>query len=148
MVSIDLSTNGKWNQTKQSICDIGTKSVYNFLNVTCELFFIIFISLHIFDTLFSPFFHNDTEVWWFHPANAINCLHLKYCTKYSDNRVYDTLGRFPLSFVRKLKIIKYWLKFLKGDYNILYKDHNILQVSADNNCNYNVRNWHHGLGIY
>ena len=93
--------------------------------------------------------HFGSEVWGFHEATDIELIHIKFlrrilCVKKSTNLValYGELGRLPLSIIRKLKIVKYWLKILnKNDKSHVKTIKVMLKEDTDHNRNYNNKNW-------
>lgn len=59
-----------------------------------------------------------------------------YLSKKSTNvsALYGDLGRVPLIVVRKIRMIKYWIKILNLNNNtILYKVYQMLKKDANNN---------------
>ena len=77
--------------------------------------------IELFDKLITPILHYASEVWGFHPAPAVERVHLKFCkrmlcvkTTTQNDFIYGELGRMPLSKLRMINIIKYWLKIVHG----------------------------------
>jgi hypothetical protein len=56
--------------------------------------------------------------------------------------LYGELGRVPLIVIRKLRMVKYWIKILNSPHDsVLYKTYEMLKIDADNSTSYNGRNW-------
>ena len=76
----------------------------------------------IFDKLIHPILSYGCEIWGFIQGTLVERMHLKFCkqllgvkqTTQSDF-VYSELGRYPLIVHRQYRIIKIWLKNLKGE---------------------------------
>ena len=85
----------------------------------------------------------------FHEATDIELIHTKFlrrvlCVRKSTNisALYGALGRLPLSVIRKLDIIKYWIKILNQNNSSLVKNvYLMLKEDAETHCNYNDKNW-------
>ena len=82
--------------------------------------------LSLFDTYVASIAHYGCEVWGNHNAPDLEKVHLKFCKSIlgvkrstSNFVVYCELGRLPLIYVRKLRIIKYWLKIMQSENCIL-----------------------------
>ena len=94
--------------------------------------------LEIFDKLVSPILNYASEVWGFCQVNAIERVHMQFCTKKllgvkktTQNKfVYGELGRTNYTTKRYFIINKYWLKilltpenkYIKLVFNIMLKD--------------------------
>lgn len=96
----------------------------------------------------SPLLTYGAEVWGFHSAEDIERLHLKFCKRIlkvgkssSNAAAHGELGRFPLSYNRKLRILKYWLKIFCNKNTLLFYIYSISKFDADNGNNYNGLNW-------
>ena len=66
------------------------------------------------------------------------------CVRKSTNIValYGELGRLPLSVIRKLNIIKYWIKILnQNNMSIVKNVYLMLKEDTETNCNYNGKIW-------
>ena len=54
----------------------------------------------------------------------------------------NELGRFPFHIIRKVHIIKYWMRLLKEpDTSLIKLVYLMLKKETDHNCNYNGGNW-------
>ena len=90
----------------------------NYLNIETKL--------HVFDTIVASVLNYGAEVWGFHPGNGIEKGHTRFCkmilkvkNSTPNLMVYMELGRLPLHIIRKLRILKYWVKLLTTDNCIL-----------------------------
>ena len=104
--------------------------------------------LSLFDTYVSSIANYGYEIWGLHSSPDIEKVHLDYCknilgVKRPNSMVYCELGRLPLIFMRKVRIVKYWLKLqhtnnciLKASWYFLFNEF----------CqNPNVKNWVAGV---
>ena len=117
-----LSSNGSFNTAQIKLAAQANKAIFSMqknLNKFVGLKPSLLIGL--FDKLILPILHYASEVWGFHPAPAIERLHLKFCkrmlqvkTTTQNDFIYGELGRIPLSKLRLISIIKYWLKIVHG----------------------------------
>ena len=56
--------------------------------------------------------------------------------------LYGELGRAPLVAIRKINMIKYWMKILQqNDSSLVEKIYKMLQEDANRNLNYGGENW-------
>ena len=76
----------------------------------------------LFDKLIHPILSYECEVWGFIQGTLVERLHLKLCKQLlginqttQNDVVCDELGRYPLIVHRQYRIIKFWLKHLKGE---------------------------------
>lgn len=84
-----------------------------------------------------------------HDATDIELIHTKFLrrilgVKKSTNLIalYGELGRFPLAIIRKIKMVKYWIKIInQNDSSLLKNTYMMLKEDADRNRNYNGKNW-------
>ena len=67
-------------------------------------------------------------------------LYVKRSTNLSA--LYGELGRVPLIVIRKIRMIKYWIKTVRSPENtLLHKVYLMLKSDADNSVTYNGNNW-------
>ena len=103
----------------------------------------------LFDCLVSPILNYASDIWGYAAADNIEAVHKKFirkllCVNKSTNltALYGELGRLPMSEIRKINMIKYWIKILNSDESsILRKVYNMLKNDANNGYNYNKQNW-------
>jgi len=76
----------------------------------------------IFDKLIHPILSYGCEVWGFFQGASVERMHLKFCKQLlgvkqttQNDFVYGELGRYPLIVHRQYRIIKFWLKIIKGE---------------------------------
>ena len=79
-------------------------------------------------TLVSPFILYASEIWDIYGYDHIDKIYIKFCenllgvpAQTPNYAVYGDLGRFPLSFIAKERIMKYWLKILLNRNSITFK---------------------------
>ena len=104
-----------------------------------------------------------SELWGFLEATDVETIHTKFLrrilsVKKSTNlaALYGEVGRLPLSVIRKINIIKYWIEILnQNDSSLVKQVYLMLREDAENHRNYNGKNCasqiedmlqQHGLG--
>ena len=102
--------------------------------------------LSLFDTYVGSIANYGCEVWGAHSAPDIEKVHMDFCKSIlgvksatTNAVIYCELGRLPLECVRKLRILKYWLKLLATKNCILKScyEHMCDEMSSKQNC----KNW-------
>ena len=94
--------------------------------------------IKLFDSLVSSVLNYASEVWGYDDCKDIEIVHNKFCryllsVKKSTNiaAMYGELGRMPLRVVRKLRMLKYWIRILENSnenpfvykiYEMMYND--------------------------
>ena len=94
--------------------------------------------IKLFDSLVSSVLNYASEVWGYDDCKDIEIVHNKFCryllgVKKSRNiaAMYGELGRMPLRVVRKLRMLKYWIRILENSnensfvykiYEMMYND--------------------------
>ena len=151
-LGVTLLYNGKWNVTQKSICGLGSKAMYSLLNMLDKWSLTAKLKLKLFDSMVSSILNYGCEVWGFHPGDCIDKLHLKFCKlilgvkrSTNNNAVLGELARFPFYISRQFRIIKYWIKILSVNNNLLFKSYNVLRCDADLGFTYNGSNWAHNV---
>lgn len=84
-----------------------------------------------------------------HEGKDVENVHTKFCKRILSVRkstniaaLYGELGRYPLSVMRKLSMVKYWFKLLKLPENAICKlVYNKMRDDANQNITYNGCNW-------
>ena len=117
----------------------------------------------LFDSLVASILNSGSELWGFHEATDAEMIHTKFLrrilsVKKSTNlaALYGEVGRLPISVIRKINIIKCWIKILnQNDSSLVKQVYLMLREDAENHHNYNGKNWasqikdmlqQHGLG--
>ena len=155
-LGLTLSYNGKFGKTQNIIAMQGRKCVFGITKVCNENYLNTESKLSVFDTYVSSVLNYGSEIWGFHNAKDIETVHTKYCKqilKVKRNTpnfmVYCELGRLPMIVIRKLRIIKYWVKLLKTNNCILqniYEEMN--SYLFEESWVYKVKELLCGLGLY
>ena len=94
--------------------------------------------IKLFDSLVSSVLNYASEMWGYDDCKDIEIVHNKFCryllgAKNSRNiaSMYGELGRMPLRVVRKLRMLKYWIRILENSnenpfvykiYEMMYND--------------------------
>ena len=142
-----FTSNGSFHQAQATLSDQANKALfqlykklYSFSNLNVSTI------LDLFDKFVSPVLNYACEVWGFHTAPDIERVHLHFCKRIlgvkrttQNDFIYGILGRVPMSTIRQIRIIKYWLRIVSGKksqiINIVYN----ATLSRLNNVN--VVNW-------
>jgi hypothetical protein len=88
--------------------------------------------MELFDKMIMPVLCYGSEVWGFHPGDAVERVHRQFCKNTVNNIVYRELGRTNVQCVRVVRIIKYWLKIVKSPTRLIKTVYDILLVDAEN----------------
>jgi hypothetical protein len=108
----------------------------------------IYQKCKLFDSLVSPILNFGSEIWGMHPANDIEHVHTKFLRRMLSvkkstnlNALYGELARIPMSVIRKINMIKYWVKILNQDESSLQKKVYIMLKTDCELGNVNDGNW-------
>jgi len=84
------------------------------------------VSLRLFHTCVTPVLCYGSEVWGYQRANKMQCVLNKWCKRIlgvknstCNAAVAGELGQYPLIIMRKINMLKYWLKIVNGSHNRL-----------------------------
>lgn len=104
---------------------------------------------NLFDTLVASILNFGSEIWGMHDATDIELIHTKFlrrilgvkkCTNLSA--LYGELGRYPLSVIRKIHMIRYWMKIIRlNDSSLVKQSYLLLKEDADRDNSYSGKNW-------
>ena len=162
-LGMTLFKNGNWNRSQKCIAKHASFALYNVFTILNSVELPISQQCSLFDTLVGSILNFGSEIWGFHEATDIELIHTKFLrrilgVKKSTNlaALYGEVGRVPMSIIRKLNIIKYWIKILNQNHTSLVKQvYIMLKEDANNQLHYNGNNWayqiknmlqQHGLG--
>ena len=127
-LGILMNYNGRFNKTQIKIAEQGRKALFALNRKLKDHYFNTETKCSVFDTYVNSILCYGSEVWGFHKALNVEKVHVQFCkstlgVKRStcNDLVYFELGRLPLHVLRKLKIIKYWIK-IKGTTNCILKN--------------------------
>ena len=116
--------NGNWSRTQKCIADHASKAMFRLFSILNQYNFKTLQKCKLFDILVASVLNYSSEVWGFHEAKDIELLHTKFlrkilCVNTSTNitGLYGELGRVPLIIIRKINMLRYWIKILKSDDN-------------------------------
>lgn len=100
--------------------------MFGILKLCNEIYLNIEIKLSIFDIYVFSVFNYGFEIWGFYFGDEIERVYINFCKRILKVKkctlnfmVYLELGRLFMSIIRKLRIIKYWLKLIKIENCIL-----------------------------
>ena len=148
-----FTSNGKFHQTQLTLANQASKAIFSLHN-KLKNFKSLPISevFNLFDKCITPILTYGCEVWGFHSAPDVERIHLSFCKRIlgvkkstQNDFIYGLVGRVPMDLVRKLRIIRYWLKIVSG---FKSKYVNVAYTAAlsrvnendTNNWAYNVKN--------
>ena len=161
-LGITLFKNGNWYRSQKTIAQHASFALYNLFTIFKNVELPVNQKCKLFDTLVGLILNFGSEIWGIHAASDIELIHTKFLrrvlgVKKSTNltALYGELGRIPLAEVRKITMIKYWMKILRQNNSSLVKAiYMMLKEDTDLNHNYNEQNWafqiksilqHHGF---
>ena len=148
-LGITLFKNGNWYRSQKCIAKHASFALHNLFTIFNTIELPISQKCKLFDSLVASILNFGSEIWGMHEATDIELIHTKFLrrilgVKKSTNltALYGELGRFPLLIIRKLNMIKYWIKILKeNESSLLKKVYMMLWEDTDINLNYNGKNW-------
>lgn len=148
-LGITFFKNGNWFRTQKCIAKHAAFALHNLFRIFNTVELPVAQKCKLFDTLVGTILNFGSEVWGMNEASDIELIHTKFLrrilgVKKSTNLIalYGELGRFPLHIIRKVHIIKYWIKLLKEpDTSLIKQVYLMLKEDTDHNCNYNGKNW-------
>ena len=118
--------NGKFNLTQKQLADQGRKAMFALNAKLKNHTFNIETQCSVFDIYVNSILSYASEVWGFHKGLDVERVHTNFCKntlgvkKNTSNKlVYYELGRLPLHLLRKLRILKYWIKLRRTENCIL-----------------------------
>ena len=139
-----FSANGSFNQTQITLAEQASKAMYSLFKRMNNNFYNVkpTFMLDIFDKCITPILNYGCEVWGFHPAPAIERIHLKFCKiilgvkkRTQNDFIYGELGRIPMQLTRYIRIIKYWLNIVTGKKSYLVTSlyhASVMRMDVDN----------------
>jgi hypothetical protein len=141
--------NGNWHRTQKVITEHASKAMHRLFSVFSQYEFSVKEKCKLFDILVSPILNYSSEVWGLNDGKDIETIHTKFIRRVlyvnkSTNLagLYGELGRVPLSIIRKIHMLPYWIKILKSDNNCIIKQvYRMLRNDANSNISYNSHNW-------
>ena len=141
--------NANWYRTQKCISEQANLQLHRLFCVLQEIELPFSQKCKIFDTLVTPILNYSSEVWGMHHGKNIENVHIKFCRRILNVRnstnilsLYGELGRIPFAVMRKLNMIKYWIKLLKQDNRSVTRTvYEMLRSDAEINVNYNKKNW-------
>ena len=151
-LGLTLNYTGNFQKTQLVLASQGQKCIYSLYKKFSDTYFNHVKKLSLFDTYVECVLNYAGEVWGLYKSVAIERVHLAYLKrclyvkKSTPNMmIYSELGRMPLIFKRKMKLIKYWLKLVNTENCILkelYKD-NFERILY--NRQNSVKSWLYGV---
>ena len=113
-LGVILSCNGSFYQAQKVVSEQDSRALFSLFFLFDKIEFNIRDKLKLFDSMINPIFNYGSEIWGFHKSPDIEKVHvriLKGVLSLNRNVTSAWLyGRFPLSVLRKIRIIKYWFK--------------------------------------
>ena len=142
-LGVVLSSGGSFIPAAKALADKALKSMNGLFECINSTKPPVKIKLNLFDSLVASILHYGCEVWGFISAECIERVHRKFCkwilkVKMSTNNyaLYKELGRYPLSIVRQVRIVKYWFKLISdSNSNCILKSVYQCMVSQTENNN-------------
>lgn len=148
-LGIHFFKNGNWFRTQKRIAEHASYALHNLFALFNQIELSISEKCRLFDTLVGSILNYSAEVIGLHEAKDIELIHTKFCrwilhVRKSTNLtgLYGELGRVPFIVIRKIRMIKYWIKLLSlGENTVPRKVYMMLKHDAANNISYNGANW-------
>jgi hypothetical protein len=127
-LGVTLSSYGNFFHAQKALSNQALKALYSLNSLFDVMSLNISEKLKLFDSMVLPILNYGAEVWGFHEAPDIEKIHLKFlkqilCVRQqtTTSAVLGEFGRFPLSIMRKIRIIKHWYRVMKSPNSLSYK---------------------------
>ena len=141
--------NGNWHRTQKCIAEHASKAMHRLFSIFNSYEFKTNEKCRLFDSLVSSVLNYASDVWGYNDGKDIEIIHTKFLRKVlgvdkSTNLIglYGELGRIPLYIMRKVNMVRYWIKLLRSNENKITKQvYQMLRQDANNNISYNKLNW-------
>ena len=148
-LGITFFKNGNWYRTQKCIAKHSSFALHNLFTIFNTIELPISQKCDLFDTLVASILNFGSEIWGMHDATDIELIHTKFlrrilgvkkCTNLSA--LYGELGRYPLSVIRKIHMIRYWMKIIRlNDSSLVKQSYLLLKEDADHDNSYSGKNW-------
>ena len=114
-----MSSNGKFNKAKNSLCLQAKRVVFAIKRILTKLKSPpIQVSLHLFNTIAKPLFCYGCEIWGFqndYEIERVELNYMKYILHLPENfAVGGEIGQFPIHLFWIGSILKYWCRANTG----------------------------------
>ena len=143
-LGITFFKNGNWYRTQKCIAKHSSFALHNLFTISNTIELPISQKCNLFDTLVVSILNFGSEIWSMHDATDIELIHTKFlrrilgvkkCTFFSA--LYGELGRYPLSVIRKIHMIRYWMKINRlNDSYLVKQSYLLLKEDADHDNSY------------
>ena len=147
-LGLELFKNGNWSRTQKHIAQHATRALHKLYNLFKQITVPISQQLKLFDSLVGSIMSYASESWGHHEAPDIEKIHTKFLRNILGVRkstnvtaLYGELGRYPMKTLRKIKLIKYWIKLLSKRDTLEFKVYTMLKNDCENGNSYNGANW-------
>ena len=146
-LGVDINSKGTFFVAREHLYRQSEKAMYSILRKSRNLKLPVDLQLKLFDSLVLPILLYGAEIWGFENSIKFEKLHTKFCKiilhvsgSSSNIMVLGELGRFPIEYHIKQRILNYWGKiittkdyrFNKILYQLLFKfeKNNIIKKSS------------------
>ena len=141
--------NDNWFRTQKCIARHASFALHNLFRIFNTIEIPVSQKCKTFDTLVGSILNFGSEIWGMNEASDIELIHTKFLRRIFGVKkltnltaLYGELGRFPLHIIRKIHMLKYWIKvFKQTDTSLIKRVYLMLKEDADINCSYNGKNW-------
>ncbi|KAK6172852.1 hypothetical protein SNE40_016429 [Patella caerulea] len=143
-LGVVFNHNGKFSLTQKTIAQQASKACFGLQRIIHENYFNLETSIALVSTCIVPILNYCSEVWGFHSADDVERVQITFFKKILGVRtstcnalIYHELGLCPLQIYRKICMIKYWLKLLKGKNMLLVSCYSDMYDCLLNGKSYN-----------
>ena len=139
-LGVYFSRSGSFLKTRKYLQEKAIKAMYGLLQKCRKNKLSIECQLDMFDRIVLPVLLYGSEIWGFENLDIIERVHLRFCKLILHLKpttpnfmVYGELGRFPISVMIKVRMIKFWCRILNSSNDklsfLLYK---LLYINFNN----------------
>jgi hypothetical protein len=115
---------GNWYRSQKKIAQHLGNALHNLFRILNYIELPIYQKCKLFDSLVSPILNFGSEIWVMHLAIDIENVHTKFLRRMlgvKTSTTTENLLEKPMSYIRKINMIKYWVKILYQDKLSLHK---------------------------
>ena len=139
-LGIFFARSGSFLTTRKYLQEKATKAMYGLLQKCRKHKLSIECQLDMFDKTILPILLYGSEIWGFENIDIIERVHLRFCKlilylKQSTPNfmVYGELGRYPISVIMKVRMIRFWCRILNGkEFKLSYLLYKLMYINFTN----------------
>ena len=124
-LGVNFNHNGKYKVALETIANQATRAIYGLKKAYKYELMDIETKLQLFDSIVTSILLYGSEVWGFENISNVEKIQIRFYklllglnVSVSNVVTFDELGKFPLRVLCKERILKYWLRLIRKDYDM------------------------------